>query len=203
MLSSAVYIIVGVAIFLAPFILFHFLLLHPSYDKKTQEHSLVPLTENPTPYISSMTVIDNSLRLVVNKATSFKAILFNAKGRPCKVLNVTCKDPSKPCIYSGLPKWASGIAFVERDPNKRLSFDMQLWKIFVLPLGYTAGTIFGALYLILGIWVKRVYEGTNLTFLFPNRMSVWFMLMAAGVIYLIAFLCLFCHYAHINKKEGE
>lgn len=199
-------IIGGAALFLAPFIFFSIALLHPKFEKKRSEFDLYGPSENPTPYISSFGIKREReralLRLDVSKAITFKTIVFDKKGKPCKVIRVSCLDTTNPCWLT-LPKDASGVAFVEPNPAKKVSFDMELWKIIVFPLIYAACIGFGLFLIGYGACGVKFTLNPTPNFFYPTKLS-YIMAIGTGVIaYLIAFLSLLFHYANFRKKEGK
>lgn len=203
------YIAGGVVIFIAPFILFSFVFLHPKYDKKQSEFGLGEPMENPTPYLSSFEVKREKSRallcLKLTKPSSFKTIVFNKKGKPCKVIAVDCLDSSRPCWLS-LPKGATGIAFVERTPGKKINFDMEPWKVFVLPLIYAIAGAIGVFLVVFGLcWIGyslRIMP-PNFHYPYPN-MITYLGTIGAGVVFYLATLgCFFARYVHFSKKEGK
>ena len=199
-------IAIGLVLFLAPFILFSCILLHPKFDKKKSEFSLSEPVENPTPYISSFEVkhegFNTSLCLHLSQKASFKVILFNKKGKARKLIRVFCVDPSFPCTLS-LPKDVTGIAFVEPDPMKKASFDMELWKILVLPLIYGVCVAFGLFFIGYGACGIMFALNPTPNFFYPTKLA-YIVTIASGVVtYLIAFLGFFFHYGDFKKKEGK
>ncbi len=197
----------GLALFLAPIILFSCVLVHPKFDKKQSEFGLKDPVSNPTPYISSFEVKDegkrSSLILHLSATASFKAIIFNKKGKPSKMIRVTCVDTSFPCCLA-LPKGSTGIAFVEASATKKIKFDMELWKILVFPLIYAVCIAFGLFFIGYGVCgITFIALDRPRYFFYPTRLA-YIVAIASGVVtYLIVFLCFFFNYVSFKKKEGK
>ena len=198
-------IVLGVLLFLLPIFLFSIILVHPRYEKKAPSFLLDKTLEDPTPYIKSVESNGSYLRLEVKEATSFKVILFNKKANPYKLYRVKCIDPSKPC-WIRLQKGTKGIAFVEINRAKKANFDMEPWKIFIIPLvfaGCAAGGLalagYGYAWFFYNILKKQYYIG----FAYPNRLSILLIVLAGAIAYLIVLLAFLLNYVRFNKKEGK
>ncbi len=196
----------GLILFLAPFIIFSFILLHPSFEKKQSEFGLFEPVAVPTPYISSFEVKREGKRALLclnaSAKASFKVIVFNKKGKPCKVIRVSCVDPSFPCCLN-LPKDSSGVAFVEPNPAKKVSFDIELWKILVFPLAYALCVSFGLFLIGYGSCGIKFSLDPTPNFFYPTKLSYFVAALAGVLAYLIAFLGLFFRYVHFKRKEGK
>lgn len=196
----------GLVLFLAPFICFSCAFLRPDFDKKASVFNLYEPAANPTPYISSFEVKREDGRallfLYVSKKTSFKALVFDKKGKAREVIRVSCLDPSFPCRLI-LPKDSSGVAFVDADPTKKVSFDMKLWKILVFPLVYGVCIAFGLFFIGYGACGIQFELHPTPNFYYPTKLA-YFATFGAGVLaYLIAFLGLFFRFIHVQRKEGK
>ncbi len=202
---SILFIVLGALLFLLPIILFSIILVHPRYEKKAPSFLLDKTLEDPTPYVKSVESTGKYLRLEVKEATSFKVILFNKRANPYKLYRVKCIDPSKPC-WIRLQKGTVGIAFVEINRAKKVNFDMEPWKIFIIPLvfaGCAAGGLalagYGYAWYFYNILQKQSYFG----FAYPNKLSIFLIVLAGVIAYLIVLVAFLLNYVRFNKKEGK
>ncbi len=205
MLYAILPIVGGILVVVAPFVIFSFFLLHPRYDKKRPDFFLDKLDDVSYEFVDSAGFAGGNLSLNINKAGSYKAIIYNAKSKPFKVYNVSCADTSKACLVK-LPKKAKGFAVVERTGKRRVSFDIEIWKILVLPLAYALCVFLGAFLIGYGLcWFEVIVFGRNIRFngIYPLTADIYMLLTFAAVAYAIGVLSFALHYMHLRRKEAK
>ena len=200
--ACILFIFLGIFVFVAPIILYSFVLVHPKYDKKTPDFYVNEKILNPTPCIDSCEVSNDRLRIGLNSPAEFKVILFKQNGKPFKVVNVTCNEPSKPC-WIKLPKCTSGVSFELRKPNHAISFDMEIWKIFVLPLAFGVCAAFGLFLLGFGICGIAYRYNQTPYFLYPAPLAYVLVAIAGVVAYLVGVICLGINYLHLDLRRKK
>lgn len=83
---------------------------------------------------------------------------------------------------------------------------MEPWKIFIIPLvfaGCAAGGLalagYGYAWYFYNILQKQSYFG----FAYPNKLSIFLIVLAGVIAYLIVLVAFLLNYVRFNKKEGK